>query len=294
MFYSKEIEENYNYAKTQINDEEDYIHPLINYSDVLKAHYYLADYFLDNSSGAVEKMSVGVRSFQLLGSAVGRQIVGYGGRQKYSQSLQICSTLFYGLVTDHPFVDGNKRTALLILLYQLQLYGYYPTSSINAFEKLVISVAERSLPEKYYKVYKKYVKDKKDKKSNNVDTEVLTIAHIIKSLTEKVDRSFHMNISMKEFCDTLNVIGVHYLLDNNKIKFDFVKKKFWHSRKYQYSVNFYGWTRPVEARMARDVFDKLGLTEEYPSFQSAVKEQREPFYKLIKDFEAPLKRLKDK
>ncbi len=294
MFVSKEIEENYKYELTQITDEEMLKQPLINFSDVLKAHYYLADYFLDNSSGAIEKMSVGVRSFQLLGSAVCRQIVSYGGKNKYNDPLQICSTLFYGLVTDHPFVDGNKRTALLILLYQLQLYGFYPNSNINNFERLVVSVAERSLPEKYYKVYKKYVKDKKDKKNNDVDAEVLTITHIVRRLTEKVDRSFHMNITMKDFCDMLSQIGVNYILDNNKIKFDLLKKKFLHSKKYQYTVKFYGWTRPVEAGMARDVFDNLGLTEEYPSFKSAVKEKREPFYKLIKDFEAPLKRLKDK
>ena len=36
--------------------------PLINVEDILQAHYILADYFLDESGGAVqEKMLVGVR-----------------------------------------------------------------------------------------------------------------------------------------------------------------------------------------------------------------------------------------
>ena len=43
---------------------------LINVSDVLKAHYILADYFTDESADVeIEGMLVGVRSFDLLASA---------------------------------------------------------------------------------------------------------------------------------------------------------------------------------------------------------------------------------
>lgn len=288
MFNSKDVEREYEYRYRQVQDIEDYKHPLINFSDVIKAHYFLADYFLDISSDSIEKMSVGVKSYHLLGSALSRQIVSYQGRMKYSNPIDICSTLFYGLVTDHPFVDGNKRTALLVLLYQLQLYGYYPNTEINKFEKLVISVAERSIQQKYRMIYKKF------KKETDVDAEVLTISYIIKRLTDKVDRSFHLNLTTKEFCDTLKSIGVDFTLDNSKIKFTFTKKRFRSKTKHAYSIKFYGWTRPVEAGMVRDVFDALNLTEDYPSYKSLFNDNREPFYKLIKDFEGPLKRLKDK
>lgn len=289
MFNSKDVEKEYEYCCEQVQDTEEYKHPLINFSDVIKAHFFLADYFSDLSANdSVEKMSIGVRSFHLLGSALSRQIVNYQGKMKYRDPIDICSTLFYGLVSDHPFVDGNKRTALLILLYQLQLYGYYPNTEINKYEKLVVSVAEGSIKNKYHKVYKKF------KKVADVDAEVSTISYIIKRLTDKVDRSFHLNITTKDFCDTLKSIGVDYVLDNNKIKFTFTKKRFWNKAKHAYSIKFYGWTRPVEAGMVRDVFDALNLTEDYPSYKSLFNDNREPFYKLIKDFEGPLKRLKDK
>lgn len=62
--------------------------------------------------------------------------------------------MFYGLVKDHAFHDGNKRTALLTLLNQLQAYNYYPTSKILDFEKLVLAIADNTLSKKYANVWK--------------------------------------------------------------------------------------------------------------------------------------------
>lgn len=92
-------------------------HPLINVSDVLKAYFALADFFTDPMSEHEESMLVGLRSIDLLCSALGRQTVGYCGKSKYTDPIDICSTLFFGMVKDHAFLDGNKRTALLILIY---------------------------------------------------------------------------------------------------------------------------------------------------------------------------------
>lgn len=122
---------------------------LINISDTLKAHYILADYFTDESSGRKsEKMLVGVRSYNLLAFALGRQNVEFAGKRKYKDKLDICSTLFYGLVKDHAFHDGNKRTALLILLYQLQRYGYFPKWEFSEFEKLVCQLRIINFPQR--------------------------------------------------------------------------------------------------------------------------------------------------
>lgn len=211
MFNLSFLEEQYNYDLKNSITEETFEKPLINVEDVIKAHYFIADYFLDESSEKVEKMSYGVKSQHLLGSAVGRQICGYAGRKKYDNPIEICSTIFYGLVTDHPFVDGNKRTALLVLLYQLQLYGYFPKDEIKKFEELVVSVAGRSLSTKHRSTYKKFHED------NIVDNEVLTIAYELRRLTEKTNRSYHLNFCMKDFCDNMKAIGVHYELENSKI-----------------------------------------------------------------------------
>lgn len=259
---------------------------LINVSDVLKAHYILADYFTDSSSGEeIESMLVGVRSYNLLASALGRQFVGFNGKRKYTDKLDICSTLFYGLIKDHAFHDGNKRTALLILLYQLQKYGYYPQKKFNEFEKLVVAIADNALSEKYKGVWKKF--------SKREDPEIKTISYILKSLVVKKNKSFHMNITTKEFCKILENTGVEWHLEGNKIKFNRNVRGLFKNKKLTYTINFYGWTRPVLVKMARDTVNALGLLDEYPSFASMA-EGDSSIYTMVYEFEMPLKRLKDK
>ena len=100
---------------------------------------------------------------------------------------------------------------------------------------------------------------------------------------------------MKDFCNALHEVGVEYELDNSKIKFKRTQRsKFFGKRESSYILKFYGWTRPIEAGAARDTFDNLNLTEDYPNYQSVLEKYREPFYSLIKEYEVPLRRLKDK
>jgi prophage maintenance system killer protein len=61
----------------------------------------------------------GVRSRALLESAVGRQYAGFGPYQKYSTPVSNAATLTFGLCNDHPFHNGNKRTALVSMLAHL-------------------------------------------------------------------------------------------------------------------------------------------------------------------------------
>ena len=78
-----------------------------------------------------------------------------------------------------------------------------------------------------------------------------------------------------------------------KIKFKRSVKGSFTKKELSYTVKFYGWTRPVEAGMVRDTFDKLGLTDEFPSFQTWLSGGKS-FYHIINQFEIPLRRLKDK
>ena len=124
-------------------------HPLVDLDDAILAYFALADYFTDPENGEVEEMLVGVRSIDLLASALLRQTVAFGGVRKYEAPLDVAATAFFGMVKNHPFADGNKRTALLLLLYQLGLYGYRPTASGEAFEALVVAVAAGALASAY-------------------------------------------------------------------------------------------------------------------------------------------------
>ena len=259
---------------------------LINISDVLKAYYILADYFSDPSTGREkEKMLIGVRSYDLLASAVARQSLEFDGRRKYTDKIDICSTLFFGLVKNHSFHDGNKRTGLLVLLYQLQLYGYYPKPNFSDFEKLVLSIADNSLEKRYQKVWKKFRKRE--------DPEIHTISYIIRRLVVRKNNSFHLSITTKEFCNILSQSGVDYEVDGQKIRLKRTVKKFLDNEKYTYTINFYGWTRPVKVKMVRDTCSALHILEEYPDFKSFSHGEGN-IYRTICDFEMPLRRLKDK
>lgn len=280
----KTLKDAYEYDIEQCNDLD--IDPkYINVSDILKAYYILADYFTDPSSTQVkEKMLVGVRSYNLLSSAVGRQCVEFGGKKKYSENIDICSTLFYGLVKNHSFHDGNKRTGLLILLYQLQNYGYYPKQNFKEFEKLVLAIADNSLNKTYYNVWKKFKKQE--------DSEIKTISYIIRRLVVKKNNSYHLDITTKDFCNALSLSGVECQLEWQKLKLKRTIKTIFKTNKYYYTVNFYGWTRPIKVKMARDIFNALHLSEEYPDFSSFSNGEGN-IYKTICEFESPLRRLKD-
>lgn len=55
-----------------------------------------------------------------LASAVARQTAGLGSFRKYTSIAEVAATLFYGLVLNHPFENGNKRTGLVAILVLLQ------------------------------------------------------------------------------------------------------------------------------------------------------------------------------
>ena len=285
QFLPKELLNLYEHDRKQFTNISDISAPLINEDDVLRAHYILADFFLDPTANIeAERMLVGVRSYDLLSSAVNRQVCGFNGYKKYSDNFDICATLFFGLVKNHAFHDGNKRTALLTLLNQLLLYGYYPKSNIKDFENLVLCVADNSLPRKHANVYKKF------KKAG--DPTIKTIAYLLRRMVDRKDTSFHSDITMKEFIEALKNQGVTCENTGSKIKMQRKTKNIIFPVQYNYTVNFYGMTRVIEPGVARDTFNALHLFKEHPSYQS-VFEGREPMYKLIAQFEEPLRRLKD-
>ena len=68
--------------------------------------------------------SQGVRDWDLLSSALGRPQATFGGEDLYLDIFLKAAALIQSLSSNHPFVDGNKRTALTTLEYFLHLNGY--------------------------------------------------------------------------------------------------------------------------------------------------------------------------
>ena len=67
--------------------------------------------------------SQGVRDWDLLSSALGRAQATFGGKDLYPNVFLKAAALIQSLSSNHPLVDGNKRTALATLEYFLYLNG---------------------------------------------------------------------------------------------------------------------------------------------------------------------------
>ena len=68
--------------------------------------------------------SQGVLGWDLLSSALSRPKATFGGEDLYPDIFLKASALVQSLSSNHPFVDGNKRTALVTVEYFLYLNGF--------------------------------------------------------------------------------------------------------------------------------------------------------------------------
>ena len=268
--------------------------PLMNVSDVLRAYFILIDYFSDETANVEgETMLVGIRDMGLLASALGRQVVSFNGIAKYREPLDICATLFYGLTKNHALADGNKRTALLILLYQLYCYGYRPTAGQKEFEKLVLAVASNQLETSYPKMWGR------SRGQDEPDRCVQTISRQLKCMVARKNNAFHINIMVREFAAKISAIpGCSCETDGNKLKLQrVITHRRWFAKPVietkKWTVTYIGDTRTIGAATVREALEKLELYDQFADYQSFM-EGAEPCYSLIQSVEGPLRRLKDK
>jgi death-on-curing protein len=66
----------------------------------------------------------GIRDLGLIESAVGKPQATFDGNDLYNTIFNKAAALLQSLLKNHPFVDGNKRTALTSAGIFLKLNGY--------------------------------------------------------------------------------------------------------------------------------------------------------------------------
>ena len=94
--------------------------------------------------------SVGLRDATLLESAVAAPQATYGGEPLLKDVVEIAAACLFYLCGNHPFVDGNNRTALAACLVFLEANGRLPDPGlpqreIDAWEVFVLDVAASRL-----------------------------------------------------------------------------------------------------------------------------------------------------
>ena len=85
----------------------------------------------------------GIRSRDLLESAVAAPQASMMGAPLISDPIEIAAAYLFYLSGNHPFVDGNKRVALATCLVFLSENGLLPdeTLDVDAWENLTLAVA---------------------------------------------------------------------------------------------------------------------------------------------------------
>lgn len=83
----------------------------------------------------------GVRDIGLLQSATARAQATFDGRDLYPSLFLKAAALIASLAQNHPFLDGNKRTAITATGLFLQLNRYALTATNEALEEFTRQVA---------------------------------------------------------------------------------------------------------------------------------------------------------
>lgn len=100
--------------------------------DIYELHTQLEDAFV---------LSPGVRDENLLASAVNTPFQTFMGNDLYPSIYDKAAQLCYGLANNHPFTDGNKRTALHSMYVYLIINGFDITATHQGVENMIINVA---------------------------------------------------------------------------------------------------------------------------------------------------------
>ena len=112
--------------------KKDFLHPTVEavkaiHREVLQAH------------GG----SAGIRDEGLLDSAVAAPQATMMGKPMFSEPVEVAAAYLFYLCRNHPFIDGNKRTALATCLVFLSENGLLSKEKLDTdvWEQLVLDVA---------------------------------------------------------------------------------------------------------------------------------------------------------
>lgn len=105
---------------------------LISKRQVLLLHQHL----VDETGG-----SSGLRDEGLLESALNAPFQSFGDTSAYPSLQQKAARLCYGLVKNHPFIDGNKRIGAHVMLVFLALNGIELSYTQQELVNIILQVA---------------------------------------------------------------------------------------------------------------------------------------------------------
>ncbi|MCO6483037.1 MAG: type II toxin-antitoxin system death-on-curing family toxin [Flavobacteriales bacterium] len=89
--------------------------------------------------------SQGVRDEGILDAALHRPFATFGGVDLFPTPESKAAAIMHGIITGHPFIDGNKRTGYALARLILQVHGLDIEATEDERYDLVIQVATGQL-----------------------------------------------------------------------------------------------------------------------------------------------------
>src|SRR5690606_8358256 len=109
---------------------------MIDINEVEKIH----DILIDKFGGAK-----GIREKGLLESSINRPFQTFDGQELYPSSVDKAAAIFESIITNHPFIDGNKRTAYVLMRLMLKNHNIDINLGQNDKYDFVIKAASGQL-----------------------------------------------------------------------------------------------------------------------------------------------------
>lgn len=140
----------------------------LNTTELLAIHDALV---VDFSGSSDPIKPAGTRSMDLLESAAMRPTTSLGGIDKYPTVEMAAAALLHSIIHNHPFHNGNKRSALVAMLVFLDENDHTLTCEEDELFKFVIRVAQHLVPESW--------RDRSDRETSQIAEWVQRNARLI-------------------------------------------------------------------------------------------------------------------
>lgn len=89
--------------------------------------------------------SESVRDFGLLNSAIESVYATFDGHELYESLEEKAARIGYNLISNHAFVDGNKRIGMLVMLTFLEVNGVHIQASDDDIVQIGLGVASGAI-----------------------------------------------------------------------------------------------------------------------------------------------------
>lgn len=229
----------------------------------------------------------GIRSHHLLESAVSRQFTGYEGRLKYHTSVLNAAALTYGICSNHPFHNGNKRTSLVAMMCHL--------------DKNDLMFAEQVSHDDLYEFMLKVARHGfavRGKARDQSDGEVEEMARWIRKRARHVDRGERI-VTFRELKSILKSHGfeIEDLRDNSCDLVQYEEKSVWLGfgrRTHRHRIMRMGYPgdgKVVGRNLLRDVRERCALTDRHGIDSHAFYAKARPTDYFVSTYRGTLRKL---